>query len=59
LRVHDEPAASTRRGSGRGAGTITEPAARRTNLARLLAALRGEKHVLDAYPPAVSPTKED
>lgn len=58
-RVHDEPAASTRRRSGRAVGTITRPAARRIQLARLLAALRGDKHVLGAYPPAVSPTKED
>jgi hypothetical protein len=36
----------------------TSPAARRTPLARLLAALRGDKYVIDAYPPAVSPTKE-
>ena len=50
--------ASTRRPSGRGAATITRPAARRIRLARLLAALRRDKH-LEAYPPAVSPAKED
>jgi hypothetical protein len=32
--------------------------ARRTPLARLLAALRGDKYMVDAYPPVVSPTKE-
>lgn len=48
--VHDETDASTRRGSQQ--GTTTRPAARRTPLARLLAALRGDKYMLDAYPPA-------
>jgi hypothetical protein len=56
--VHDEPAASSRRGSRRAAGTTTRLAARRTPLARLLAALRGDKYMVDAYPPAVPPTKE-
>jgi hypothetical protein len=56
--VHDEPAASSGRGRRRAAGTTTPPAARRTPLARLLAALRGDKYMVDAYPPAVPPTKE-
>jgi hypothetical protein len=56
--VHDEPAASTRRGSWREAGTTTPLGTRRTPLARLLAALRGDKYMVDAYPPAVPPAKE-
>jgi hypothetical protein len=55
--VHDQLAASSRRRSRRAAGT-TPLAARRTPLARLLAALRGDKYMVDAYPPAVPPTKE-
>ena len=51
--VQDEPAVSSHRG-----GTTTSLAARRTPLARLLAALRGDKYMVDAYPPAVPPTKE-
>ena len=53
--VQDEPAASTRRGSRRAADTPTRPTARRTPLARLMAALRGDKYMVDAYPPAVPP----
>jgi hypothetical protein len=56
--VHDEPVASSGRGRRRAAGTTTPLAARRTPLARLLAALRGDKYMVDAYPPAVPPTKE-
>jgi hypothetical protein len=56
--VHDDPAASSGRDSRRAVGTTTPPAARRTPLARLLAALRGEKYMVDAYPPAMPPTKE-
>jgi hypothetical protein len=56
--VHDEPAASTRRGGRRPVGTTNRLAPRRTPLARLLAALRGDKYMVDAYPPVVSPTKE-
>jgi hypothetical protein len=56
--VHDETAASTRPGSQQADGTATRPAARRTPLARLLAALRGDKYMVDAYPPAEAPTKE-
>jgi hypothetical protein len=55
---HDEPTASSARGSRRAAGTTTRLAARRTMPARLLAALRGDKYMVDAYPPAVPPTKE-
>ena len=57
--VHDQPAEPTRRGS-RGAGSAeTAPTgARRTPLARVLAALRGDKYMVDAYPPAESPTAE-
>jgi hypothetical protein len=58
-RVHDEPAGPTRRGSQRAAGGTSRPVARRSPLARVLAALRGDEHVLGACPPAVSPTKED
>jgi len=32
--------------------------ARRIPLARLLATLRGDKYMVDAYPPAAAPTKE-
>jgi hypothetical protein len=55
--VHDEPAASTHRGS-RAAGTTTWLAARRTPLARLLAVLRGDEYMVGAFPPVVGPTKE-
>jgi hypothetical protein len=53
--VHTEPAASTRPGSRRVAGTTPGLAARRTPLARVLAALRGDKYMVDAYPPAEAP----
>jgi len=56
--VHDAPPASTRRGSQRAAGSTTRPAARRTPLARVLAALHGDKYMVDAYPSAVSPPTE-
>jgi hypothetical protein len=57
LLVHEQPAASTHRGGRRAARTNTRLAARRTPLARLMAALRGDKYMVDAYPPAVPPTK--
>jgi hypothetical protein len=48
--VHDEPAALAPQSSGRSADTTT---GRRQNpLARLGAALRGDKYMVDAYPPA-------
>jgi len=56
--VQDEPAASPRRSSRRAAGTTTRRAVRRTPLARLMAALRGDKYMVDAYPPAVPPADE-
>jgi hypothetical protein len=56
--VHDQPAAPTRRSSRRAASTTTRVTARRTPLARLLAALRGDKYMVDAYPPAMPPTDE-
>jgi len=56
--VHDRPVASTPWDSQPAAGTTTRAAARRTPLARLLAALRGDKYMVDAYPPNVSPPKE-
>jgi hypothetical protein len=56
--VHDESAVWTRRGERQSAGTTTRLAARRTPLARLLAALRGDKYMVDAYLPAVSRTKD-
>jgi hypothetical protein len=55
--VHDA-AASTRRDSLPAHVTTTPAAARRTPLAWLLAALRGDKYMVDAYPPNVSPLKE-
>ena len=56
--VHDETPASTRQGGRQAACTTTRLSARRTPLARLLAALRGDKYMVDAYPPAEAPTKE-
>jgi hypothetical protein len=39
--------------------TDAQPApARGTPLARLVAALRGDKYMVDAYPPAALPTKD-
>jgi hypothetical protein len=57
--VQDQPAAPTGRDDGRadGAGTA-RTGSRRTPLARLLAALRGDKYMVDAYPPAEPPTVE-
>jgi len=55
--VHNEPATSTHRGSRRAVGTA-RLAAQRTPLARLLAALRGDKYMVGAYPPAVSQAKK-
>jgi hypothetical protein len=56
--VQDEPTTSTSRGTRQavGARSPIRLAGRRTPLARLLAALRGDKYMLDAYPPADSPT---
>ncbi len=56
--VHAEPAASSGRGGRRAPVTTTRPTARRSPLARLLAALRGDKYMVDAYLPAVPPKKE-
>jgi len=55
--VHDQPAAPTGRPSRRAGGArTTRTAARRTPLARVLAALRGDKYMVDAYAPAKPPT---
>lgn len=57
--VHAEPAASSQRGASRAAGTSAAPRTpRRGPLAGLLAALRGDKYMVDAYPPAVPPADE-
>jgi hypothetical protein len=56
--VHDGTAASGRGGSQQSDGSTTRASARRAPLARLLAALRGDKYMVDAYPPAEAPTKE-
>jgi hypothetical protein len=56
--VHADPAASSRPGSRRAAGTTPRLAARRTPLARVLAALRGDKYMVDAYPQGEPPPKE-
>ena len=57
--VHVEAVPSPRRDDPRAAGTSTAPpTTRRTPLARLLAALRGDKYMVDAYPPAVPPADE-
>jgi hypothetical protein len=58
LLVHDETAASTRRGSQQADGSTTRAVARRNPVAWLLAALRGDKYMVDAYPPPEAPTKE-
>jgi hypothetical protein len=55
---HDARASLTRPGSHQADGTTARPAARRTPLARLLATLRGDKYMVDAYPPAEAPMKE-
>jgi hypothetical protein len=55
--VHAEPAASSRDGTQRAAGA-TPLAARRAPLARVMAALRGDKYMVDAYPPA-APTPNE
>ena len=56
--VHEEPAASNRWGTRPAADTTTRLKARRSPLARLLAALHGDTYMVDAYTPAVSPTKK-
>jgi hypothetical protein len=56
--VRDGPVASTPQDSRPTDATPPQPAARHTPLARLLAALRGDKYMVDAYPPAESPPKE-
>ena len=55
--VHAEPAASSRDGTQRAAGA-TPLAPRRAPLARVLAALRGDKYMVDAYPQGEPPPKE-
>ena len=56
--VHAEAAPSTHN-DGRRAGVATpRPTARRAPLARVLAALRGDKYMVDAYPPASQPPNE-
>jgi hypothetical protein len=57
--VHDQPEAPTRGGSRPAGRTGTaRTGARRTPLARVLAALRGDKYMVDAYPPGDLPTAE-
>ena len=56
--ARDGPVAATRQVSRPAAATATPPAARRTPLARLLAALRGDKYMVDAYPPTESLSTE-
>ena len=57
--VFDQPFAPTDRNDRR-AGVVrtARTAGRRTPLARVLAALRGDKYMVDAYPPADPPTTE-
>lgn len=50
--------AAKRRDSRAAAPATTPDTARRTPLARLLAALRGDKYMIDAYPPTASPPKD-
>lgn len=47
-----------RRDSRAAAPATTPDAARRTPLARLLAALRGDKYMIDAHPPTTSPPND-
>jgi hypothetical protein len=57
--VHDESVGASGRGGRRAPDLTTDRStARRNPLARLLAALRGDKYMVDAYPPAGPPTKE-
>ena len=58
LLVHDETAGSTRQDGRQADGTTTRLSAGRNPVAWLLAALRGDKYMVDAYPPAEAPTKE-
>ena len=57
--VRDGPLASTRPDSRAADATTMPAAARRTPLARLLAALRGDKYMVDAYPQNASPPEGD
>jgi hypothetical protein len=56
--VHDGAVASTGRDIRAADATTTPAAARRAPLARLLAPLRGDKYMVDAYPPTAWPPKE-
>ena len=56
--IPDGPVAAKRRDSRSAAPATTPDAARRTPFARLLAALRGDKYMIDAYPPTASPPKD-
>jgi hypothetical protein len=57
--VHDQRGVPTGRGSARaGSHGSVRLAVRRTPLARVLAALRGDKYMVGAYPPAEPPTAE-
>jgi len=57
--VHGDHTTSTSTGSPQALGTRSPSrlAGRRTPFARLMAALRGDKYMVDAYPPDESPTK--
>jgi hypothetical protein len=52
------PATTTPPDSRPAGGTTSHPAARHGAVARLLAALRGDKYMVDAYPSAVPPAKD-
>jgi hypothetical protein len=56
--IPDGPVASTRADTRPVDASTTRPAAPRSPLARLLAALRGDKYMVDAYPPTVSLPKD-
>jgi hypothetical protein len=56
--VPETSLAPTGRDSRRADATSTPAAARRSPVARLLAALRGDKYMVDAYPPAESPARD-
>ncbi len=54
--LHHQPAASAGGDSlGAGGAETARTRARRTPLARMLAAVRGDKYMVDAYPPAEPP----
>jgi hypothetical protein len=56
--IRDGLVASTRQDARPTDATTAQPAARHSPFARLLAALRGDKYMVDAYPQSESAPKE-